>query len=671
MKLTIKVMRFSSFYKASALALLFFGQTPLFAQDSLQLKEVVVTATRSEVGFGEAARNVTVISRKEIENAPVENLPQLLEFVANLDVRQRGPNGVQSDISLRGSSFEQVLILLNGIKMSDPQTGHHNMNLPIQLMDIERIEILHGGASRIFGPGAFAGAINIITRNPEESKVRVNAEGGSFGFTQIGGMASLNFGKHSHALSLSQGQSDGYIRNTDFKMDNFFWQSEAHLDKSDWFFNLGQNRKEFGAQNFYTTRFPYQFEATQTQFASFGGNMKMGDFTISPKAYYRVHNDRFELFRESSDYYHRLPGGGFANFTGDTIPWYSGHNYHQTNVGGAELNVAYKWKFGTTSVGYDYRSEEVKSNVLGEPLDNPEQVDNEVASAFYTNGASRVNQSIYFEHNYSGKKLFVSLGAMFNHHSDYGDEVFPGIDLAYQVSEHIRPYASVNKSFRLPSYTDLYYNLGGATGSIDLKPESSINYELGAKFEHSVWRGHVAYFRREGDNLIDWISFNGTSDVQAANLTQVNIDGIEADVHLMANKWLGEKSILESVRLSYTYMVSDTASTSFESNYVLDFLTNKADLSLRFRLLKNVYFDWMMSYQDRIGDYTNAAGEIESYEPVFLSDLRLSPQWGKAKLFIQVSNVFNQQYVDIAGVEQSGRWFKLGVTFDVNLPVNK
>lgn len=666
-------MRFTSLYKASTLAILVSCQIASFAQaqDSLQLREVVVTATRSEVGFEEAAREVVVISRKEIENAPVDNLPELLEYVANLDVRQRGPNGVQSDISIRGSSFEQVLILLNGIKMTDPQTGHHNMNLPIQMMDIERIEIIYGGASRIFGPGAFAGAINIITRNPEDSKVRVNAEGGAFGFSQIGGMASLNLGKHSHALSLTQSQSDGYIENTDFKADNIFWQSEAHLDRSDWFFNLGQNRKEFGAQNFYTTRFPNQYETTQTQFVSFGGNMRMGDFTITPKAYYRIHNDKFELFREGSDYYHRLPGGGFANFTGDTIPWYNDHNYHQTNVGGAELNVAYKWKLGTTSVGYDYRSEELKSNVLGEPLDNPEKVENEVSTAFYTNGASRVNQSVYFEHNYSGKRLFISLGAMFNHNSDYGDEVFPGIDVAYQVTEFIRPYASVNKAFRVPSYTDLYYNLGGATGSIDLKPESSINYELGVKFDYTIWKGHVAYFIRQGDNLIDWISYNGSTDVQAANITSVNISGFEADVHLKTREWLGENSFLETVRFNYTYLYSDSASTNFESNYVLDFLRNKADLTLRFRLLKNLHLDWMMSYQDRVGDYTNLDGQTVSYEPVLLSGIRLTPQFGTAKLFIQVSNLFDQQYVDIAGVEQPGRWFKLGVTFDLNLPVNK
>lgn len=640
----------------------------LNAQDKINLQELQVSATRSSVEFSEASRTVRVITRKEIDNAPVNTVNELLEYATNVDVRQRGAQGVQADLSIRGSGFEQVLILLNGVKMTDPQTGHHNMNIPVELMDIERIEILNGGAARIFGPGAFAGAINIITKNPDESTVKLSAEAGDFGYSQIGARANITAEKHNHALSILQRQGEGYIRNTDFDLLNIFWQSEFHSKNSDWFLNLGQNAKSFGAQNFYSANFPDQFESTKTQFMALGGEMRFGELTISPKAYYRRHKDRFELFRESEGFYRRIPNdAGFTGNQGDTIPWYNGHNYHQTDVYGAEINAAYIWNLGTSSVGYDFRSEEVVSNVLGEPLDNARKVANEVPGAFYTNGADRQNHSLYFEHTYSKGGFLISAGAMFNYNTDFGEEFFPGADVSYQITDEIRPYASINRSFRLPTYTDLYYNLGGAIGSINLEPESSLNYEVGAKFNFALGRGDVALFTRDGSNLIDWIRFSGSDTTRAANITEVQISGVEANFAWDATGLFGEKSPLKSIRTGYSYLFSDTLSSDFESNYVLDFLSHKADVGLNFQFGENLQVNWFFSYQDRLGSYVDADGIELDYQPVFLSDIRVSPQFGKLKLFVQVSNLFDETYNDIGSVVQPGRWFRLGVNYEFSM----
>jgi iron complex outermembrane receptor protein len=638
------------------------------AQNQVDLQELQVSATRSSVEFSEASRTVRVITKKEIEDAPVNTLNELLEYATNVDVRQRGIQGVQADVSIRGSSFEQVLILLNGVKMTDPQTGHHNLNIPVELMDIERIEVLNGGASRIFGPGAFAGAINIITKNPVESGVRISAEAGDFGYSQLGARANIAAEKNNHSLSILQRQGDGYIRNTDFDLLNIFWQSEFHAEKSDWFLNLGQNEKSFGAQNFYSARFPDQFESTQSQFVSLGGEMRFNQLTICPKAYYRRHNDRFELFREAEGFYRRIPdNGGFTSNQGDTIPWYTGHNYHQTDVYGAEVNGAYKWKFGTSSIGYEFRSEEVLSNVLGEPLDNPREVAGEIPGAFYRNGADRQNHSIYIEHTYSKRDFFLSAGVMYNYNTDFSDEFFPGVDVSYQITDHIRPYASVNRSFRLPSYTDLYYNLGGAVGSIDLEPESSINYELGAKFDYAVGRGDVAVFTRDGSNLIDWIRFSGSDMTTASNITEVRISGVEANFTWDMLKALGENSPLKSIQAGYSYMFSDSLSNDFESLYVLDFLEQKADLGFHFQFGENLHVNWFFSYQDRLGSYVDAEGMEQDYDSVLLSDLRVSPQFGKLKLFVQVSNLFDETYNDIGSVIQPSRWFRLGMNYEFSM----
>jgi iron complex outermembrane receptor protein len=649
-------------------ALGFCSITSVTAQTSIDIDEVEISAARSKVEFNQAARNVTVISREDIERSPARNLNELLEYISgSVDVRQRGPAGIQADVSIRGASFEQVLILLNGIKMTDPQTGHHAMNLPISLMDIERIEVLHGGAARIYGPGAFAGSINIITRTPEVNKGKAEVAAGQYGMRQLGVSASVVEEKHNHTVSWQQQQADGFIRNTDYNLENVFWQSELTLNKSDWRLNFGRNKKAFGAQSFYTARFPDQYEETQTEFASIAGEIKQGALIIEPRAYARRHNDRFELFREEEGYYYRLSQGGFANRMGDTISWYNGHNYHRTDVYGAEINLSYKSKWGVSSLGLDYRREEILSNVLGQTLESRKAVKNEDATAFYLKGEDRENKSIYAEHNFSNDKYFVSLGAMLNIHSKYDTKLYPGIDASYQLTDELRPYASVNRSFRFPSYTDLYYSLGGAIGSADLKPEESMNYEVGVKYRGKKDYGQVAAFRREGDNLIDWIRYNGSAITQASNLTDITISGLEATYVIKAP----DLEFVDQLRLNYSYLYSESNSDGFESNYVLDFLKHKLDAMVRFSLVENLLLDWNLSYQDRKGEFVNVDGEENSFEGIFLSDLKLTAKGEKASVFVQVSNVFNQQYFDIGNVKTPGRWITAGLSYHFNFSPQK
>jgi iron complex outermembrane receptor protein len=627
------------------------------------LKEFQVTATRGSVEFEEAARKVTLITKQEIEQSAVQSIPELLEYVSNIDVRQRGPLGVQADLSIRGSSFEQVLVLLNGIKMNDPQTGHLSMNLPISLVDIERIEVLHGGSARIYGPNAFAGAINIITKNPTENEVQANVSVGDFGYTQLGASATLVHKNTSHRFSVERTASDGYERNTDFEQLNAFWESEARLGKHEIRFNLGQNEKLFGAQNFYSARFPYQQEKNKAQFTSLVGKLRLGkenQLVITPRAYYRRHFDRFELFREGEGYYHRIPGGGFASNEGDTVTWYTSHNYHRTDVYGAEVNATYESFLGKTSIGYDYRYEGVNSNNLGKPKDGVEQVVNEHPSAVYDLSDWRENHSIYFEQSYNHEWFHISAGALYNTNNRFGEDFLPGIDASVRILENLRAYGSVNKSFRFPSFTDLYYSLGGAEGSEDLDPEESLNYEGGFKYNSSTVRGHLAYFRREGSNMIDWITYDGEEGTQAANITEITMNGVEVDfVYNLSSTF--EKLPLTRVSGSYTHLWADANTDGFSSIYALDYLAHKVDVGLHFRFSKILFADWMVSFQEREGDYTDAQGIENAYDPVLLSDLQLRAQLNKKiSMYVQANNLFDIDYVDIGNVQQPGRWVKAG-----------
>src|SRR5690554_3608564 len=224
------------------------------------LEEVEVTASRAPVLYSEVARVLSVIGAQEIEQMPAQSVQDLLEYVAGVDIRQRGAEGVQADISIRGGTFDQLLILLNGINITDPQTGHHNLNLPVSLSQIERIEILEGPAARVYGPNAFSGAINIITRKPGNTEASAQLSAGSFAWYSTDISAGFRTGTVGHLLSANKKGADGYRTNTDFNSFNIFYTSEWNPVFGKLILQGGVTEKGFGANSFYTPVYPNQFE---------------------------------------------------------------------------------------------------------------------------------------------------------------------------------------------------------------------------------------------------------------------------------------------------------------------------------------------------------------------------------------------------------------------------
>jgi iron complex outermembrane receptor protein len=214
------------------------------------LKEVIVSANRAQTEGN--ITNIQIIGQQEIENAPVQTIEDLLEYAMNVDVRQRGGQGVQADISMRGGSFEQVLVMLNGIKLNDPQTGHHNMDLPVNLEQIERVEIITGGASRVFGNYAYTGAINIITKSDMANSISISTGENEFKSGSINYHTST--GNLKHNISVNQKESDGYIEGMDYKIKNYYYQAKTNIDGLNALFNAGYTNKEFGAFSFYTPK---------------------------------------------------------------------------------------------------------------------------------------------------------------------------------------------------------------------------------------------------------------------------------------------------------------------------------------------------------------------------------------------------------------------------------
>ncbi|MGE5394757.1 MAG: TonB-dependent receptor plug domain-containing protein, partial [Candidatus Saccharibacteria bacterium] len=599
------------------------------------LDEVEVSAQRAPVAFSQVARIVSVIKREEIEAAPVQSLQELLEYALSVDVRQRGAQGVQADISVRGGSMDQTLILLNGINISDPQTGHHSLNLPVSLKNIQRIEILEGPAARVFGPNAFSGAINIITSSDEKSNLRTDVSAGQHALADFNISGNLKLNKWTQFAAFNRMSSDGYIENTDFKIWNAFYQSTLKTKPGTFDIQGGRTNKDFGANSFYTATYPNQFEATKTTFASlkFAGGTKIH---WSPSFYWRRHQDRFELFRSEPS----------------TWPtWYKGHNYHLTDVLGGNLNTWFESALGKTALGAELRSENIKSNVLGEPLDTPEEVPGEPGQ-FFSKSYSRTITSFFVEHSVYLNNLAISAGAMANHISDLDSKwnIYPGADMSFALTENFKLFGSANASLRMPTFTDLFYNGPTNVGNPNLRPEKSTTLEGGLKFTFKGFSGRADVYQRKGKDLIDWVRENETEKWQTRNLTRITSKGFEMSSDLYPEDLLGKPIFITKIGVNYAFNKLDKGNINLFSYYVLDNLKNKLDIELNHKIWGKLKGSWRVTYQDRNGMRT----QTESYEPFWLVNSRIMWKGRHTEYYLLASNLFDTKYYDFGVIQQPG-----------------
>jgi len=247
--------------------------------------------------------------------------------------------------------------------------------------------------------------------------------------------------------------------------------------------------------------------------------------------------------------------------------------------------------------------------------------------------------------------------------------ILPGADLTMRLdkSGNLLWFGSVNRSVRQPSFTDLYYNLGGAQGSIDLVPELSDNFETGVRVnmalsETSSFMFEQTAFIRQGHNLIDWVRYEGSLTTQAANLREVTFNGMETSL-LLRDRYNN------SFGVSYTFIKASESSDGFESNYVLDFLRHKLDIKTSLSLPADLTLSLRYSLQDREGGYySQVKGEEVEFSPVGLLGATLSREFmeGKLKANVRVDNALDVAYVDIGNVMLPGRWMRASLTFVFN-----
>jgi|TARA_B100000809_G_scaffold41033_2_gene35788 iron complex outermembrane receptor protein len=569
----------------------------IFSQEKKEIQAldtVLIKSTRIDLPFKENARTIQVISAEFIKNSAATNVADLLQQVAGVDIRRRGTAGSQADLYIRGGGFDQTLLLIDGIKMDDAQTGHHTMNAALPIEVIERIEIIKGPAARVFGQNAFTGAINIVTKSTLPNTASVNIETGSFG--QLNGSVTVGKEFENSSIIAHVGilTSDGYRHNSDYENKNYllkgvFNKKEQPIEVIATFFD-----KKFGANGFYASATATeQYEETQSSLLGASTTFRTEKFKITPRVYWKRGQDEYVYIRDNPSVY---------------------RNLHITNKVGVETNASYTSDAGITGFGVDISRVFISSNNLGK--------------------RNRTMANLFLEHRFKAlnDKLDITPGIAVTYFSDFKFHAFPGLDIGFKLSDNLKAYGNLGVTYRIPTYTDLYYNDRSTIGNSNLKPEEAFAQEIGLKFNSGRFTSSVAIFNRDADNLIDFIRPDVTSKYEATNIAKVNTKGFElnTDYRFKLNEFN------QTLSFGYNYLNDDILDQNKDlSRYSLNTLKHQFITRFESKLFKNVRQNIIYKHAERtIGTSYN------------VWDASVIVAVNKFNFTVTANNIFNAEYIE-------------------------
>jgi iron complex outermembrane receptor protein len=599
--------------KSLALLSLLFFNIIISQQDTTDLKEVVVSTTKLEIPFSKNFRTVKIISSDYIKNSPASNVSDLLQEITGIDVRRRGVGGVQGDLYIRGGGFDQTLLLVDGMKMDDAQTGHHTLNMILPLYLIERIEVIKGPAARIFGQNAFNGAINIVTKEIKGEKKQIDLSlkeisYGSFEQKNISAVTKIITNKTKSLISFSNNTSNGYRHNTDYKRNNYFVKTSFNLKSSPIDVIASFTENKFGANGFYASpSATEQYEETQASLLGVSTTINSEKLSIKPRLYWRRGQDEYIYIRDNPSVY---------------------RNLHKTNKVSAELSGSYFSNSGVTGFGIDLSTVNISSNNLGEH--------------------DRTTVNLFVDHTFKlfDEKLVLSPGIAVSYFSDMSFHSFPGIDLGYNINSNFKLYSNIGKTFRIPTYTDLYYSDRTTIGNENLNPESATSTELGFKYNTSNFKISGAFFNRKAKNIIDYVKENENDLWNAVNIGSLKTTGFELDFRYNFQNQ-------NYLNLGYTNIKDNNYVTNINfSKYSLNSLKHHFTSKLNLNYIRNVNHSFVYKYAER--------SDKSNYNVL---DSKIMYKKG---LFIYVNNILDEVYSETNLVPMPGTSFLVGISVGID-----
>lgn len=569
----------------------------LFSQENKteeKLDEVIINSSRIDLPFKENSRTITIITAEQIKQSAATNVADLLQQFAGVDIRRRGTAGMQADLYIRGGGFDQTLLLVDGFKVEDAQTGHHTMNMALPIEVIERIEIIKGPSARVFGQNAFTGAINIVTKKNPEKSVTLNVQGGSYEQKNGSVTVGSQMKNSSHLVHFSRNTSDGYRYNTDYDNQNYFVKSNFNTDKLPISMIASFSERKFGANGFYASPTAInQYEETQASLIGVSTEIKNEKWTFRPRLYWKRNQDEYVFVRENPSIY---------------------RNLHQTNKVAAELNGSYTSNLGITGFGIDVAQVYISSNNLGQH--------------------DRLMTTLFLEHRFEflDGKLDVTPGIAATYFSDFKFHAFPGMDVGYEINDHFKVYGNIGYTYRIPTYTDLFYSDPTTLGNENLDPEEAIAEELGIKFTKNNFSATLAFFNRDSNKVIDYVKENEEDLWEATNIRELNTRGFEISTNYAFK--IGEFN--QSINASYNFLEDDLRDVQANfSRYSINSLKHHFTSRLSTKFLKNLSQNIVYKYAER------ATGQ--SYSVLDASVVFTIKEF---EISVFANNIFNTEYTE-------------------------
>ena len=578
-------------------------------------QSISVTTTLEPLPLAESDRSVNVISPRDqplVSNSVVD----LLRQDPSLNLQARAGNGVQADLSIRGTTFEQSLILLNGLRINDPETGHLNLDIPIPLDAITRIDILHGSGSTFYGSDAIGGAVNLLTQPPTPGlTVVASAGGGSFYSIEQHLRASYTNGPVAEQLTCSRDTSDGFIPDRNYSSNALASETWLTLKPGTTDILLAASDRPYGANLFYG---PYDsWERTKGWFASI--QQQLGQQTAASFSY-RRHSDLYVLYVDQPAIYE--------------------NNHITTSYEGALRRADTLGINITLSYGLEADGDTIHSNSLGEHARNQ--------------GAGYANLSLRALGRFS-----LSIGAREEILSSNGSVFSPSVAAAYTLTHTVRLRASAGHGFRLPTYVDLYYSDPTTIGNPNLKPESSWSYEAGLDWTPANGRLTLTAtaFRLQQKDAIDYSKQSLATDAltfaepwQAVNIQNLDITGAETTLRLRLSS---------TQQLQFSYTAAHAASPP--PNIISEYAYNYA--------AQNAIFGWTGQLPGAIGHQINAHTQVNIVQKTTqtaypLWDISLSRNTGRLRPYLRLLNLSNTGYQEIPDVPLQGRTIIAGTEFN-------
>lgn len=562
---------------------------------------VIVTGHAEPVPFENLSRVVVVITREEIARLPVRSVAEVLQYLSSVDVQSRGALGVQSDFSVRGAAFGRTLVLVNGVRINDAQSGHHNADIPVLLDEIDRIEVLYGQGSSLYGADAFGGTINVITRRPSPGARRASLSAGQFGYVDASAGASFGGGAVAHSLGIAASRSSGFMPARDFETlaassETRFGDRGALLVSHLW--------KDFGANGFYGPA-PSRERTNQTLVSIAGRLVRTDRGEAGLVASYRTHGDWFLYDPRSAA----------------SLP-----NRHRTHAVEAILKAQRVLSDRTrVNAGVTLGGDWIRSNNLGD-------------HAFARGSAfAELQQRL-------GSRTLLYPGLRLDLYSTFGASAAPSVAVSTWLTRGFKARASAGRAFRIPTFTELYYQDPNHLATPTLTAEHGWEGEAGLDWIGGGWQASASLFARRESNVIDWIRASPLERWRTTNIRRVTMTGSELGVMRRA----GEAGF---VRLDYTHLDADAGAVDFLSKYVLDYARHKLTASASVPLPRGFALGQRLAYARRADRRAS-----------WVLDARVSRRIGPADVFVEGTNLLDEAYQEIIGVDMPGRWVRAGLT---------